>query len=199
MEISGHVLRARAWWTSRKVCQQAVSYLVVSAIALLGLKAPAVAADGVIEINQEIVTAAGGFPFVISQSGSYMLTGDLTPPANTSGIAIDTSNVTLDLNGFSIIGPGSGSGGSAFNGVGIQARASGLTNLTVRNGTVRGMSLTGVGTGSGCSHRIENVKSADNGGFGILCGCGCIVTNSIADNNGMGGIRLASFCRETRN
>ena len=43
----------------------------------IGLASLASAADGVIEINQASVKAAGGFPFVISQPGSYRLTGNL--------------------------------------------------------------------------------------------------------------------------
>ncbi len=36
------------------------------------------AADGVIEINQATVEANGGFPYVISKPGSYILSGNLT-------------------------------------------------------------------------------------------------------------------------
>jgi hypothetical protein len=46
--------------------------------------------------------AAGGFPYTISQSGSYRLSGNLTPPLNVSAIQILTGNVSLDLNGFTI-------------------------------------------------------------------------------------------------
>ena len=47
------------------------------------------AADGVIEINQADVEANGGFPYVISEPGSYMLTGNLSvPDENTSAIEV---------------------------------------------------------------------------------------------------------------
>lgn len=62
---------------------------------------PALAVDGVTLIDQATVTAAGGFPYVISQPGSYRLSGNLVVP-NTNGISITAANVTLDLNGFSI-------------------------------------------------------------------------------------------------
>ncbi len=49
---------------------------------------------------------APGFQVTISQSGSYRLTGDLSvPDGNTTAIQITADFVTLDLNGFSIIGP----------------------------------------------------------------------------------------------
>jgi hypothetical protein len=68
----------------------------------------ALAQNGVVQINQSTVAAAGGnrntngFPFIISQPGSYQLTGNLTVPAGVDGIGIAASNVTLDLNGFTI-------------------------------------------------------------------------------------------------
>src|SRR5579859_1332837 len=60
------------------------------------------AVDGVGLINQSTVMAAGGFPYVISQPGSYKLSGNLEAPAGSNGIVIAASNVTLDLNGFTI-------------------------------------------------------------------------------------------------
>ena len=63
------------------------------------------AVDGVVLINQASVMAAGGFPYVITQSGSYRLSGNLTVPSGVDGIDINADNVTLDLNGFSIVGP----------------------------------------------------------------------------------------------
>ena len=64
------------------------------------------AADGVIEINQASVEAAGGFPFEITQAGSYRLTGNLeVDDVDTTAIWVRASYVTVDLNGFSILGP----------------------------------------------------------------------------------------------
>jgi hypothetical protein len=62
------------------------------------------AADGQILINQATVNAAGGFPYVISQAGSYRLSGNLAAPSgDTTVIEITHDLVTIDLNGFSII------------------------------------------------------------------------------------------------
>src|SRR5438477_1054895 len=74
---------------------------------------PAFAVDGVLLIDQNRALAGNvtpgdtpGFPVTISQSGSYRLSGSLTvPDMNTTAIQITADNVTLDLNGFSIIGP----------------------------------------------------------------------------------------------
>src|SRR6266436_6650069 len=83
--------------------------LLVLAMALVPFCAFAV--DGVVLINQSTVMAAGGFPYVISQPGSYKLSGNLTMNTTNTGnyrgndvpIVISSSSVVLDLNGFSII------------------------------------------------------------------------------------------------
>lgn len=86
----------------------------------------AFAIDGQVLINQSTVTAAGGFPYTISEAGSYKLSGNLT--ASTAvAILVNTSNVTLDLNGFTITGTGAAS-------YGVQITAN---FVTIRNGTIQ--------------------------------------------------------------
>src|ERR1051325_5982475 len=51
-------------------------------------------------------TPISSLPFSITQPGSYYLSGNLT---GTTGITIAASGVTLDLNGFELVG-GAGSG-----------------------------------------------------------------------------------------
>jgi len=85
-------------------------------ITLLALAAPALAADGVLEINQTCATRTGcfsgdaaGFPVTIGgkAGSSYRLTGDLiVPDENTDAIVVSTSDVGIDLNNFSIIRSG---------------------------------------------------------------------------------------------
>ena len=62
----------------------------------------AFAVDGVVLINQSTVLAAGGFPYRITQPGSYRLTGNLVASLNQYAIQIVASNVVLDLNGFNV-------------------------------------------------------------------------------------------------
>lgn len=188
-------------------------------LALLGMAAtiawgaPAGAADGTIEINQAKVMAAGGFPYVISAANtSYRLTGSLTVPASTSGISVTANNVTIDMNGFSITGPGSSSG--VVNGV----SASGFTDVTVENGTVTGLGLAIV---LGSSAIVRNVHADTNGfgidvgdnsvvegctannsttDYGIACRSGCAITGSTANGNADEGIFCSgSGCQITGN
>ena len=71
------------------------------------------AVDGVVLIDQKLARAGNvspgdtpGFPVTISQPGSYRLSENLiVADAATTAIHITADNVTLDLNGFSIIGP----------------------------------------------------------------------------------------------
>jgi hypothetical protein len=123
---------------------------------LLGFAPSALAVDGVVLINQHTSVAGlpgcppqTGFLILICQSGSYRLSGNLTVSnVNTTGILITANDVTLDLNGFTISGPvtctptfpvqctatGRGRGVSGTSG----------KNITVRNGTVRGMGAQGI-------------------------------------------------------
>ena len=99
------------------------------------------ATDGVVLINQSSVLAAGGFPFKITQAGSYKLSSNLQVPASVDGIDILADHVTLDLNGFAIIGPVSCTLQPtvcpvAGSGVGISATCpSSLVNNTIVNNT----------------------------------------------------------------
>jgi len=66
--------------------------------------------------------------FRITQPGSYYLTGNIRALASKPAIAIDAEDVTLDLNGFGIIGQGQ----TGFP-LTLVLNAS---NCTVRNGTI---------------------------------------------------------------
>ena len=49
-------------------------------------------------------TPISSLPFTITNAGSYFLTTNLTGQAGTNGITISADHVTIDLNGFAIIG-----------------------------------------------------------------------------------------------
>ena len=128
------------------------SWTLGAALAAVTLAVPgtAPATDGRREINQAVVVAAGGFPYVISTRGSYVLTGDLTPPADVIGIRVDADDVAIDLNGFAIRGnlscvPGSCTGSGPSRGIGVPAAPT--TNgrrCTVRNGSITGINGTAI-------------------------------------------------------
>jgi hypothetical protein len=129
---------------------------VIAILALSLIPASAFALDGVVLINQSTVMAAGGFPYMITQPGSYKLSGNLiVTSAGKDGIDINSDNVTLDLNGFTITGPGTR---GPENGI-----ASANQNITLRNGVVTrfptGVLLTGTAA-------ITDLQASGNG-YGI--------------------------------
>jgi len=67
-------------------------------------------------------------PYTITAPGFYYLGGNLS-----GRIYVHSSNVTLDLMGFTISGSGVGSG----TGISISGTTSGLENVEIRNGTIR--------------------------------------------------------------
>lgn len=180
---------------------------LVPAIILTAV--PAFAVDGVILIDQNRAMAGNvtpgdtpGFPVTISATGSYRLSGNLVvPDANTTAIFV-TSNadaVTIDLNGFSILGPVTCSinpttctsfatDSSIFGpGTGIRSDVNGA--LTVRNGSIVGMGRFALFQTGGAYTIIENVHARENGRGGIWPSIGMVI-NSVVSTNGGDGITM---------
>jgi hypothetical protein len=128
--------------------------LLCAAVAAPGRAA---AADGIVEIDQTRAVAGGvtpgdaaGFPVTLSEPGSYRLMGSLLVPAGTpSGVEITADDVSLDLGGFSIVGPG---GTTTASGISF----SGRFNVEVRNGAIEGMGNGVYGDGRG--HRVLDLR-----------------------------------------
>jgi hypothetical protein len=114
----------------------------------------AFAVDGVLEINRAsaanlgcITGDAPGLSVTIIESGSYRLTGNLTvSDENTHTIQVSIDNVTVDLNGFSILGPCTTTT-RVGTGTGEGIAASGSSRVTVNNGSVQGMGGAGINLG----------------------------------------------------
>lgn len=119
-------------------------------------------------------------PFLITEPGSYYLTGNLTTPPDTTGISISASNVTIDLNGFAISGSGGGGIGTAGP----------PKNILVRNGTVRDFAGDGIDLRDSDGSVIENVRAQSCGEFGLRVGKGGIVRDCAVSSNstGIGGL-----------
>src|SRR4051794_72941 len=83
----------------------------LASLAVVLATIPAAAIDGEILINQAKVNAGGitpgdgaGFPATLSRPGHYKLSGNLSVPAGVNGIDVTADDVTIDLNGFSMLG-----------------------------------------------------------------------------------------------
>ncbi len=107
---------------------------------------------------------------IISQAGSYYLSGNLAQTKNT-GINVTVAGVTVDLNGFQI----TASSGSAKIGIVIQLAAD---NCAVKNGSING---TGQAMTNGvlCVPDVSNPPKPANGTFHQLA--------VIAAGNGLTG------------
>jgi hypothetical protein len=166
--------------------------------------APVLGSAGVIEINQAKALAGGVtpgddplFPVYLATSGSYILTSDLDlsvdgNPLNTHAILVNGADVTIDLNGFAIRGiaacapPQPTTCTPEANGNGINAPFG--SNLTVKNGTIRGMGKFGIFQPNG-SGNYADLDLRHNAGGG-LSGSGATVRNVRAQLNGGTGIFL---------
>ena len=170
-------------------------------IAVVVASTSAFAVDGVVLINQSTVAAAGAFPYRITQPGSYRLSGNLIVTTPTVAIDIQSDNVTLDLNGFTINGPCTGPPATctgAFEGVSDQNTP--RKNITLKNGVIRnffdGVFLPASGG------MITDLQSNENVGSGIYIpfpgismgfpGAAFIIVRCSANNNGLFGVVLGA-------
>jgi hypothetical protein len=81
------------------------------------------------------------FQITITTSGSFYLTTNLVSGTNVNdAINVRANDVTIDLNGFSIVGTNPPSGGVSPVGIRIGSSVFNIavTNVTVRNGQIRG-------------------------------------------------------------
>jgi hypothetical protein len=155
------------------------------------------AVDGQVLINQSTLNAAGG-TYTITQPGSYKLSGNLqAKDQNTSVILISSDHVTLDLNGFSILGTADCSGDvspCANSGFGKGVVTLGrFFDVTIRNGTIQGMGGRGIDV-TGDSILVEYMHVRNNGENGIVISrldkpqFNAIVQHNNVQENGLAGI-----------
>lgn len=152
------------------------------------------------------------YDFIIADSGSYYLTGNLKAAKSFGGIKITAPGVTVDLNGFQISGTSTSSNGngiyvaitansckitngsitglgngcyadSAFAG---DAKSGRISHVTVSNCTLAGINASAEGW------RIENCNVHDNT-FGIQTKTGAAVTNCVATNNNATGMDIGAY------
>jgi hypothetical protein len=187
-------------------------------LLLLTVATPALAVDGVLEINQTCAVQTGcftgdtaGFPVTITATGSYRLTGNLfTIDAADTAILITADQVTLDLNGFALA-CGIGICPAGFT-AGFGVDATGRLGLHLRNGSI--FSFTSSAVVAGDRARIEDLRVSglgfivpsdgiaigdhgsvrgntvvSTGGDGISVGVGGLVSENTSSANAGAGIR----------
>ena len=155
---------------------------------MLSIPISAFGVDAQIKLTQPVPPE--GFPILINQAGSYVLTSNISlEDPNLNAIEITVNDVTLDLNGHKIQGPNTESG----NGFGIYA--ANRYSITVKNGRIWGFGQRGIFLSSGTAgepskkgagHIIEHVQAMNNTLGGIYIAAG-LVRNCTANNNGAPG------------
>jgi parallel beta-helix repeat protein len=126
--------------------------------------------------------------FVISNSGSYFFTTNLTGvPGKSYVIALHANNVTLDLCGFSLLG------NSTFS-YGIVIPSNFYTNLVVRNGMVSGFTASGINCDDIYNGHFEQLVLSQNNIAGLVCGRNSRVRDCLAFGNTGDGFVLSSYC-----
>jgi hypothetical protein len=159
----------------------------VCAIILSCFATNAFAVDGTVLIDQTRALAGNvtpgdspGFPVTISRPGSYRLSSNLNVPADAAGIVLFASGVTIDFNGFQMIGSGAGTGISA-----LQARR----GIVIRNGSVtnfeKGIDIKGMG------NDVRDITAFGNTLVGLEIGSSATVSGNRVFSNGS-GIRVES-------
>lgn len=138
------------------------------------LQPPGPPADGVYRTAEEIeprvpISEAG---FVITEAGSYYLTGNINGVVGASGIEIQANHVTLDLNGFTLFG-----NADTLDGIRVTGA---LRNITIKNGNLNGWGEDGIDAELARSVRITKVRVINSGGRGVATGDQALLENTEA-------------------
>jgi len=124
--------------------------------------------------------------FKIVGPGSYYLTADVVGVADSHGIEIDSSGVSLDLNGFELRGAA-----GSLDGI----RVSGFPeNVEIFGGSIRGWGGSGIDGDTASSSSLRDLRAYDNGASGLRIGSTSLVVGCVARENGETGIFASNDC-----
>lgn len=134
---------------------------------------------GLLRPNSEVVE-----PLVIDQPGSYYLVEDVMAIPDNPAILITASNVTLDLNGFTVRG-----NPEVNDGDGIRVMGA---NVILRNGTVRDADEDGINCPNGGPITLININALSNGDAGASCSAMRVSGGEFSHNGstGVGGLKV---------
>ncbi len=124
------------------------------------------------------LTGDAGAQYVISQPGSYYLTGNINGVVGKHGIAVRASNVVIDLCGFTM-------NGQHFVQFAIDGHsvAAGLySGLTVKNGVIYDWNNEGIFADHIDNCRFEALQLRNTLEFGAFGGQGTVIRDCVASN-----------------
>lgn len=117
---------------------------------------------------------------VIDTPGSYYLDAEVAGVSDRHGIRIEARDVTLDLNGFRVLGAT-----DSFSGIRV---ADGVENVTIRDGVLRGWGEHGLSAAGAESVSVDGVRAINNVLDGLVAGDSAIISGCAASTNGRNGI-----------
>ncbi|MFM9958329.1 MAG: right-handed parallel beta-helix repeat-containing protein [Phycisphaerales bacterium] len=130
-------------------------------------------------------TAIGALPYSITVPGAYYLSGNLDFQGSGPAISVDAADVTLDLSGFTLSGPGPAGLGND----GVRTGAVG-TNFRLCNGSIKGFNI-----GVHAPARDAQILGVRVSGCfnGIVAAAVLVSECSAFENGGVGITTLASL------
>lgn len=161
-----------------------------ASLSLLFLSAIPVSPAFAETINCTPITSV---PTTINTPGTYCLTGNIsTSMSSGTAIEIQTSDVSLDLNGFYIENT---IGGTSHTSYGISSGTSGTRGSKVHNGTVRGFTygvyLKGGSIHSGNANTVQDMRIDGSLWVGIWAeGNGAVVRDNMVYDTGETGTTI---------
>lgn len=126
--------------------------------------------------------------FRIAVSGSYYLTDHLSVPTGFRGIEIAASDVTIDLNGFTI------SQNISINTSASPIRSeAGVARVRVHNGAATG-GYTVVNLSSATDVVLDRVAASGGGGTGIVTGDRAVIRRCTSAGHELNGFEFGADC-----
>ncbi len=154
------------------------------------------------EVEARIPIHNSDLPLTITSNRSYYFAENLRYNVqNSDAITISAVHVSIDMNGFTLSGPGKATGTSGY---GIYRSNANFGYSDIRNGHITDFRAGGMYIGKYSS--VSNVNSSYNGEYGIRMEDHAVVTDCICTRNGGGsslagawGIKCMSYCRLSGN
>lgn len=124
--------------------------------------------------------------YLISQPGSYYLTGNIVGVAGKNGIEITADDVSLDLCGYSMIGSASS--------LSAVLASSTTASLRIRDGKLTGWGQQGVHTQAIRAAVLCDLIASNNGNAGFLLGDNHVCRSCVAVGNAHFGFESRENC-----
>jgi len=123
-------------------------------------------------------------PYTITESGSYYLTTTIDAGSD-AGISISANNVSIDLNGYTLLGDGSTSNSAILT-------TSGFSNINIYNGFIDNWGSHGINLQNSNKINITHITVTQSSSAGLLIGTNAKISHCIASENGADGISCST-------